>query len=53
MSQGNYQYLASLEKKPHVVGSYFKQIFMEMGEPLCTFGLYTKFKETPLREGSV
>jgi hypothetical protein len=49
MSQGNYSYLGTLEKKPHVVANYFKLVFMEMGEPLCTYRLYDAFKNTPLQ----
>jgi hypothetical protein len=45
MSMGNYYYLTKLKDDPHVVANYLKKILKYMGEPLCTFKLYSSFRE--------
>ena len=48
---GNYYYLTQLKEEPHVVGNYLKKVLKYMGEPLCTFALYSRFRdlsETPI-----
>jgi hypothetical protein len=40
---GNYKYLLELES-PYIVATYFKSIFKCMGESLCRFHFYDKFK---------
>lgn len=44
MKEGEYDYLTTVED-PLTVGVYLKKLFREMGEPLWTFELYTKFKD--------
>lgn len=44
MKEGDYEYLATVTD-PLTVAVYLKKVFREMGEPLCTFDLYTKFKD--------
>ena len=41
MSMGNYFFLTKLNNAPHVVACYLKKILRQMGEPLCTFKLYS------------
>lgn len=45
MSMGNYYYLTKLKDDPHVVSNYLKKVLKYMGEPLCTFKLYTAFRD--------
>ena len=42
---GNYYYLREMSEEPHAVANYLKRVLKFMGEPLCTFKLYGKFKE--------
>jgi hypothetical protein len=42
---GNYYYLTQLNEEPHVVANFLKKILKYMGEPLCTFALYSRFRE--------
>ena len=44
MEKGNYFYLGNIQE-PLSVAGYMKKVFREMGEPLCTFDLYSKFKD--------
>ena len=45
MSMGNYYYLTKLKDDPHVVSNYLKKVLKYMGEPLCTFKLYSAFRD--------
>jgi hypothetical protein len=45
ISMGNYYYLTKLKDDPHVVSNYLKKILKYMGEPLCTFKLYSAFRD--------
>lgn len=42
---GNYSYLTQLEDDPHVVANFLKKVLKYMGEPLCTFDLYVRFRD--------
>lgn len=44
MYKGDYYYLTNI-KDPLTVAVFFKKILREMGEPLCTFDSYIKFKD--------
>ena len=51
LTMGNYYYLTQLKDDPHVVANYLKKVLKYMGEPLCTFPLYSRFRDlsdTPL-----
>ena len=41
ITQGNYYFLTTLSEEPHVVANFLKKILRNMGEPLCTYALYT------------
>lgn len=41
---GDYYKLTQLNDYPHVVACFLKKVLRYMGEPLCTFSLYPKFK---------
>lgn len=41
---GNYYQLTLMNDYPHVVACYLKRVLRYMGEPLCTYKLYSKFK---------
>jgi hypothetical protein len=50
---GNYYYLTLLNDDPHVVSNFLKKVLKYMGEPLCTFALYSRFRDlsdTPLAQ---
>lgn len=34
-----------MSSDPHVVANYLKKVLKYMGEPLCTYKLYTKFRD--------
>ena len=42
---GNYYYLTQLAEEPHVVSNFLKKVLKYMGEPLCTFALYGRFRD--------
>ncbi len=42
---GNYYYVTLLKQEPHVVANFLKKVLKYMGEPLCTFPLYSRFRE--------
>ena len=44
MKEGDYDFLASVDD-PLTVAVYLKKVFGNMGEPICTFELYTRFKD--------
>lgn len=48
ISMGNYSYLADLKEEPHVIANFLKKVLKYMGEPLCTFDLYGRFRDVPL-----
>ena len=41
----NYFYLTQLADSPHVVANFLKKVLKYMGEPLCTFALYGRFRD--------
>jgi len=45
VTMGNYYYLTLLKEEPHVVANYLKKVLKYMGEPLCTFALYSRFRD--------
>ena len=45
MIMGNYFYLTQITQEPHVVANFFKKVLKYMGEPLCTFALYSRFRD--------
>ena len=45
VTMGNYYYLTLLKEEPHVVSNYLKKVLKYMGEPLCTFALYSRFRD--------
>ena len=45
VTMGNYYYLTLLKEEPHVVANYLKKVLKYMGEPLCTFSLYSRFRD--------
>ena len=45
LSMGNYYYMTQLEEEPHTVANYLKRVLKYMGEPLCTFKLYSRFRD--------
>lgn len=45
MQFGNYYILNEFSHEPHVVANYLKKILKSMGEPLCTFKLYSRFRD--------
>jgi hypothetical protein len=45
ISTGNYSYITELEKDPHVVANFLKKVLKYMGEPLCTYDLYGRFRD--------
>jgi hypothetical protein len=53
MSMGNYYYLTLIKDEPHVVANFLKKALKYMGEPLCTYALYSRFRDlsdTPVAE---
>jgi len=42
---GNFYYLTLLKQEPHVVANFLKKVLKYMGEPLCTFALYNRFRD--------
>jgi len=42
---GNYYILTKMINEPHSVANFFKKILKCMGEPLCTFKLYSRFRD--------
>ena len=42
---GNYYILTQMVSEPHAVANFFKKILKCMGEPLCTFKLYPRFRD--------
>ena len=42
---GNYYYLTQISEDPHVVSNFMKKVLKYMGEPLCTFALYGRFRD--------
>ena len=42
---GNYSYLTQLKDEPHVVANFLKKVLKYMGEPLCTYDLYARFRD--------
>ena len=42
---GNYFYLTQLQTEPHVVSNFLKKVLKYMGEPLCTYKLYSRFRD--------
>jgi RhoGAP domain len=42
---GNYFFLTKLTNEPHVVANFLKKVLKYMGEPLCTFRLYSRFRD--------
>jgi hypothetical protein len=44
---GNYSYIAGLREDPHVISNFLKKVLKYMGEPLCTFALYGRFRDVP------
>lgn len=42
---GNYYILTQMVSDPHCVSNYLKKILKYMGEPLCTFKLYGRFRD--------
>ena len=45
LTMGNFYYLTQLSEEPHVVANYLKKVLKNMGEPLCTYSLYSKFRD--------
>ena len=45
LTMGNYYYLTQLKDDPHVVANFLKKVLKYMGEPLCTFALYSRFRD--------
>ena len=45
MIMGNYYYLTEMIGEPHAVACFFKKVLRCMGEPLCTFKLYSRFRD--------
>jgi hypothetical protein len=45
ISMGNFFYLTLLKQEPHVVANFLKKVLKYMGEPLCTFALYNRFRD--------
>lgn len=45
LTMGNYSYLHSLSSEPHVISNFLKKVLKNMGEPLCTFNLYGRFRD--------
>jgi hypothetical protein len=45
MVMGNYYYLREVSKEPHIVSNFLKKVLKYMGEPLCTFALYGRFRD--------
>lgn len=42
---GNNYYLTQLSEEPHVVANYLKKVLKYMGEPLCCYNLYSRFRD--------
>lgn len=45
VAMGNYSYLSALSGEPHVISNFLKKVLKSMGEPLCTFALYGRFRD--------
>lgn len=45
MQMGNYYIMSQMSDQPHVVANFLKKVMKYMGEPLCSFKLYTRFRD--------
>lgn len=45
MTMGNYSYLTQLTSEPHVPANFLKKVLKHMGEPLCSYDLYGRFRD--------
>ena len=50
---GNYFYLTELEDQPHIVACFLKKVLRNMGEPICTFRLYQRFRDLSGNHGKL
>lgn len=45
LQNGNYYIMTQMVEEPHVVANFFKKVLYYMGEPLCTYKLYSRFRD--------
>ena len=50
IANGNYSSLREGRACAHTVACMLKQVLREMGEPMCTYGLYIEFRDVNMLE---